>query len=527
MKRLTLLLVSSALFATSVMSELVIAQRQVRQERSREGKPAQFRRAAQNQPSVSRRPADLGTIPAPSRLQSPEPQYVPNQVLIQLSPTAGHDVKVSAASMVQALRIEEVENIRPTRQGQGELLLASLPQGITVESAIAQVKDLPGIKFAQKNWIYTIQQSLSDDAEYTNGALWGMYSDDLPSDVGPAGTTNQYGCQAEKAWTTGHIGSRDVYVGIIDEGVQSEHPDLAPNIWTNPGESGLDESGRDRASNGRDDDGNGRIDDVHGWDFFNQDNTVYDGGPSGNADRHGTHVAGTIGAKGGNALGVAGVNWNVTMIAAKFIGPTGGTTDKAVEAIDYFVKLKRERGLNLVAINASWGGGGYDLALLEAIKRAARENILFVAAAGNGDFLGRPINTDAKVFYPACYDTTMDTVREGGTPGVAYDSVISVAAIKSDGTVARFSNFGVKTVDLGAPGDGIASTWPSSIYQLDSGTSMAAPHVTGAIALYASTHSRATAAMIKTAILDSAKATPTTALNDKTGTGGRLNVSSF
>src|SRR6185295_12349084 len=153
-------------------------------------------------------------------------------------------------------------------------------------------------------------------------------------------------------------------------------------------------------------------------------------------------------------------------------------------------------GLNIVAINASWDGEGYDLALLEAIKRAARENILFVAAAGNSDR-----DTDGHAFFPACYDSRMNTENAHGTPGVGYDSVISVAAIRKNGEMAPCSNYGSQTVDLGAPGFGVVSTWPYDYYLIKSGTSMAAPHVTGAVALYASTHPRATAEEIKTAVL--------------------------
>ncbi|HEX8178833.1 MAG TPA: S8 family peptidase, partial [Pyrinomonadaceae bacterium] len=421
--------------------------------------------------------------------------------------------KNNTALSVRALRLEHIQTLSaPAGQADGELVLAQLPQGLAVDQAITRLEAQPGVAFAQKNWLYTHQQVAADDAEYINGNLWGMYGDDQPTASGPAGTTNQFGAQAEKAWAAGHTGARDVCVAVLDEGVEFEHPDLRANIWVNPGEV---------PDNGVDDDRNGYVDDLHGWDFFNEDNSVYDGGPSGSADAHGTHVAGTIGAVGGNGIGVAGVNWQVTIIPVKFLGPVSGTTDKAVQAIDYLIKLK-QRGVNIVAINASWGSPAYDLALLEAIKRAARAGILFIAAAGNGDRLGRPINVDNIPFYPACYDTTANTSAEGGTTGVDYDSIISVAALNSTGRLASFSNFGATMVDLAAPGDDIVSTWPAGDYLSDSGTSMATPHVAGAVALYASLHGGARADSIKAAIL--AAATPTAALAGQTVTGGRLNI---
>ena len=238
-------------------------------------------------------------------------------------------------------------------------------------------------------------------------------------------------------------------------------------------------------------------------------------------DSHGTHVAGTIGAVGGNGVGVTGVNWKVKMIAGKFLGPVSGSTDKAVKAIDYFIMLKRDKGLNIVAINASWGGGGYSRALHNALKRAAAANILFVAAAGNGDVFGNGINIDQRGYYPASYDTSKPTTPAGPgqpqEPGFSYDNVIAVAAINGNGEIARFSNFGKAQVDLGAPGVRVVSVYPHGVYEFLNGTSMATPHVTGAVALYASTHSPQTAApTIKQAILDAARATPTVSMSNKT-----------
>ena len=280
-----------------------------------------------------------------------------------------------------------------------------------------------------------------------------------------------------------------------------DHPDLTGNIWTNPFDP----------VDGIDNDGNGYVDDVRGWDFAGNNNSTYDGAQ----DDHGTHVAGTIGAVGGNKMGVAGVNWNVTLITAKFLGSGGGTTANAIKAVDYITDLKTRHGLNIVATNNSWGGGGYSSGLYDAIERANKADILFVAAAGNGGSDGVGDDIDATPFYPASYGNA---------------NVISVAAITSSGAKAGFSNYGADSVDLGAPGSGIWSTLPGkkrnpSAYGSYSGTSMATPHVTGAAALYAATHPTATAAQIKSAILGSAFATPS--LSGKCVSGGRLNVGGF
>ena len=310
---------------------------------------------------------------------------------------------------------------------------------------------------------------------------------------------------AADAWAAGNVGATNVYVGIIDEGVMP-HDDFGVNVWTNPGEI---------AGNGVDDDGNGYVDDVRGWDFDGNDNTTYDG----TQDDHATHVAGTIGAVGGNGFGVAGVNWNVTMIPAKFLGRRGGTTANAVKAVDYLTDLKSRYGINLVATNNSWGGGGFSQALLDAINRGGNAGILFIAAAGNGGSDGVGDNNDTAASYPSNYVCQSSS----------GDCVIAVAAITSTGAKSGFSNYGAATVDLGAPGSAIVSTVPTkkgtSGYASYSGTSMATPHVTGAAALYASTHSGATAAQIKAAILSSVIATPS--LAGRTVTGGRLNVGGF
>jgi len=446
-----------------------------------------------------------GQVAHAAKEQSEKARFAADELLVKFKDGASDLDKLDARTRAGGVLRKVIRSESARVKGKDGVELLSLLSGYTVAEAIALLESHPAIAYAEPNWIYT-HQATSNDTYYTNGSLWGMYGDATT----PA---NQYGSQAGEAWAGGNTGSATVYVGVIDEGIDINHPDLAANIWTNPNEP----------IDGIDNDGNGYVDDIHGYDFANNNNSVYDGAPNNDTDAHGTHVSGTIGGIGGNGIGVAGVNWNVRIISGKFLNPNGGTTADAIEAVNYFTDLKN-RGLNIVATNNSWGGGGYSQSLHDAIIRGAKAGILFCAAAGNGDFLGRGLNNDSTANYPSNYNTTQGTSTESAA---SYDAVIAVASLTSSGAKSSFSNYGKTTVDLGAPGSGIWSTTPNNTYSQYSGTSMATPHVTGAAALYKSINSNADAPTIRTAILDSAIATPTSSLNNITVTNGRLNISHF
>lgn len=282
-------------------------------------------------------------------------------------------------------------------------------------------------------------------------------------------------------------GSSNIVVAVIDTGLNYSHPDLQGNIWVNPYEV---------PGNGIDDDGNGYVDDTYGANFITGTGDPLDD------NGHGTHVAGTIGAKTNNGTGVAGLNWNVKIMALKFLGSNGsGTLWGAVNALAY-ARAMKERGVNIVLSNNSWGGGGFYSTLYDEIKRARDAGMLFVAAAGNSS-----INSDVNPQYPASYDV---------------ENIVSVAAIDSNGVLASFSNYGATTVDIGAPGVDIASTWSNGGYVYLSGTSMACPHVSGALALMKAYSSGLDYTQLKQALLSSAL--PNANLAGKIATGGELNL---
>jgi hypothetical protein len=279
-------------------------------------------------------------------------------------------------------------------------------------------------------------------------------------------------------------------VAIIDTGLDLSHPDLIRNLWINSGEI---------PNNGIDDDGNGYIDDVNGV------NTAEHTGNPQDDNGHGTHVAGTIAAVGNNGIGVVGVAPNVKILAVKFLDSKGsGSLSSALDALNYVASLK-QRGVPIRALNASWGGSGYSEALEAAFRRLGDQGIMVAAAAGN-----EGADTDAVPEYPADFN---------------LDNIVSVGSIDKDGNLSSFSNFGGRSVDLAAPGSGILSTYLGGRYATLSGTSMATPHVTGALALAGGRYPTASVLELRQRLLSTSAAFPT--LAGITQTGGVLDISAL
>lgn len=281
---------------------------------------------------------------------------------------------------------------------------------------------------------------------------------------------------------------RSVIVAIIDTGIDINHQELKDSIWTNPGEIDGD---------GVDNDGNGFVDDIHGWNFYSGNNQIF----SGKDDSHGTHAAGTIGAARG-AYGIAGItdNQHVKIMPLKALGGKDGTgtPDAVIQAIHY----AQANGASIC--NLSMGTTSYSPQLAETIKNSP---MLFVVSAGNGGISGLGYDTDINPVYPA---------------SLPYDNVISVANILFDGSLSKDSNFGVKSVDIAAPGSYILSTIPNNGYGFMSGTSMAAPMVTGVAAMLYSYRTDISLLETKQILLDSSRRLDT--LNGKVLSGGIIDA---
>lgn len=287
---------------------------------------------------------------------------------------------------------------------------------------------------------------------------------------------------AMHAWLT-TTGSDKVVVAVLDSGVDYTHEDLAPNMWKRP--ANIDAYQDDQL---------GTIDDEDGFNAIDNSSDPMD------ENGHGTHCAGIIGAEGGNNIGITGVNWKVRIMPLKFMNAGGvGTTKDAIEAINYVIDRKKA-GVNVRIISASWGSTQRSRALGEVIQKAIDNDILFVAAAGNSS-----VNNDRSPHFPS-----------------SYPNVLAVAALDRHDQLARFSNYGLKSVAIAAPGVDILSTWLGNAYEEKSGTSMATPVVSGVAALIVAENPRITVDQLKKRVL--ASADPIVALKGKVATGGRVNA---
>jgi thermitase len=354
---------------------------------------------------------------------------------------------------------------------------------------VAQYSKLPEVEYVEENYEIKIPDSV-DETEIVGikasirprdpqfGEQWALLNE------GQRGGKQGADIDATAAWTV-TTGSEDVVVAVLDSGVDYTHEDLAPNMWTRPASMSPYQDGE-----------LGVIDDVHGFNAIDNASDPMD------ENGHGTHCAGIIGAEGGNDFGIAGVNWKVRIMPLKFMNAGGyGTTKDAIEAINYVIE-RRKAGVNVRIISASWGSTQKSRALEEVIRKAYENDILFVAAAGNSS-----VNNDRSPHYPSSYNVP---------------NVVSVAALDRHDQLASFSNYGVKSVAVAAPGVDILSTWLGNSYEEKSGTSMATPVVSGVAALIVATQPKITVDDLRKRIL--ASSDPIVALKGKVGSEGRINA---
>ncbi|MBI4657829.1 MAG: S8 family serine peptidase [Verrucomicrobia bacterium] len=361
----------------------------------------------------------------------------------------------------------------------GNLQVVQLSVGNDVNRTIQAYQASGLVEYAEPDYLVRVLAE-PDDFRFKDGTLWNLHN------VGQGDGVADADIDAPEAWDA-RTAAENIVVAVVDTGVRYTHEDLAPNMWVNS---------REIRGNGIDDDGNGVVDDIHGLNAIKNDGDPLDD------HGHGSHVAGIIGAAGNNQLGVVGVAWKVQLMACKFINPQGdGAVSDAIACLDY----ARKNGAKI--INGSWGGPAFNSqALREAIESARSAGIIFVAASGNS---AKDNENPPDAVYPASFD---------------LDNILSVMATTRRDEVAFFSNYGAKTVDLGAPGLDVFSCWTGSdsAYQFFLGTSMAAAHVSGSCALAWAAFPGEGYRQIINRVL--AGADPVPSLAGRCVTGGRLNL---
>ena len=361
--------------------------------------------------------------------------YVPGEVLVKFRDEA-------SSPGIKSLNVDMgAKELRAVSVKTGVIHQYKLEGALSVDEAVLKYRSNPAVEYAEPNYLYSLQ-AMPSDAQF--GTLWGLHNTGQAVN-GTAGKADA-DIDAPEAWDIS-TGSPNVIVAVIDSGIAYDHPDLAPNIWTNPGEL---------AGNGIDDDRNGLVDDVHGWDFLMNDNDPMDPvdlNPGGN-EGHGTHVAGTIAGAGNNGTGITGVMWTARLMALKAGGVDRSLfTTGIISAIHYAIA----KGARV--INASFIGPECSLAFYDAVSAANDAGILFVAAAGNGGNDGIGDDNDNVPNFPSNFSAP--SVCDGHQI-VALTNVIAVAATDQNDQWATFSYFGSTTVQVAAPGIGINSTTPTS-----------------------------------------------------------------
>jgi thermitase len=403
------------------------------------------------------------------------PDAVPGEYVVKLKQKAVNFNQKALAKSLDA----EIKEILPAHT---QIVVVKRSTKESSKMAVESLAKSPMVEYVEPNYYYHAFLT-PEDERYME--LWGMKN---VGQIAP-GPTGQFGkpgidIGAEEAWDI-TTGSKEIVVAVIDTGINYQKiSDLRENLWVNKAEA--------EGVAGVDDDGNGYVDDIHGYDFAYNDADPNDKSDVG----HGTHVAGTIGAKG-NKKGVVGVNWNVSLMAIKFLDDKGrGTLDAAIKSIDYATMMGAQ------VLNNSWGGTTFSKAIKEAVERNNEAGALFIAAAGNSN-----ANNDRNPHYPASYKVP---------------NVISVAAINNMGMMASFSCYGRNSVHIGAPGQGILSTNARTKYEVMQGTSMAAPHVAGVAALVLSVAPELTHHQLKERLMRTARRIA--GLRGVTVTGGMVNA---
>src|SRR5215213_4651237 len=349
---------------------------------------------------------------------------------------------------------------------------------------VAQYRALPEVEYAEPNFEIFLPDAIDiplppirpTDPKFDD--QWAL------ANSGQRGGKQGADISAMLAWAT-TTGSDKVVVAVLDSGVDYTHEDLAPNMWKRP--ANIDAYHDEEL---------GTVEDENGFNAVDNASDPMD------ENGHGTHCAGIIGAEGGNDVGITGVNWKVRIMPLKFMNAGGfGTTKDAVEAINYVIDRKKA-GVNVRIISASWGSTQKSRALEDVIRKAYENDILFVAASGNAN-----TNNDRSPHFPSSYNVP---------------NVISVAALDRNDQLASFSNYGVKSVAIAAPGVDILSTWLGNAYEEKSGTSMATPVVAGVAALVVAENPRISVDDLRKRIM--ASSDPIVALKGKTVAGGRINA---
>lgn len=361
--------------------------------------------------------------------------YIPGEVLVKFR----DDV---SSLGISSLNVDMgAKELRALSMNAGVIHQYKLEGAMSVDEAVLKYRSNPAVEYAEPNYLYQLQ-TIPNDAQF--GTLWGLHNSGQAVNGTPGRADADI--DAPEAWDIS-TGSANVIVAVIDSGIAYDHPDLAPNIWRNPGEI---------PGNGTDDDGNGLVDDVYGWDFLMNDGDPMDPvdlNPGGNGG-HGTHVAGTIAGAGNNGTGITGVMWTARLMALKAGGVDRSLSTTAIISAIHYAIAKGAR-----VINASFGGPECSLAFYDAVNAANTAGILFVAAAANGGHDGIGDDNDTTPNFPSNFSAP--SVCDGHQKA-ALANVIGVAATDQNDQLATFSNFGPTTVQVAAPGVRINSTTPTS-----------------------------------------------------------------